>query len=407
MKTKLIVFAILLALGKWTSIPLHAADLPEAFTTSISDKGLVIKSKDDNFQFKFKGLLQTNYKDYLSGGTGLKDGFYLRRFRTDFRLTLYKIIETRLHSEWGTGTGQLLDGTVGLRFSDKLVLKTGKDKSFIGLERHQSPNDIVFPELALPSNLVPNRDLGVGLSGLVADKKVEYNVGVYNGVVDSEDTDTDGDSEKDIAARLFYLPVKNAGFGGAFSYGNRAGVKTTSTLLPTYKTPGQETLFAYNTNSFANGVIYRVSPQGYWYKGPWGVFGEYILSSQAVKNGSEGKRLNNDAWELTVNYVWTGETRTFDGGIQPKSNFNPEKGTWGAFETVFRINQLNVDSDAFPTFSTTSSYTRATAVGIGFNWFPFPVSKITLAIERAHLDAQSGGRDKDETVLILLHQIAF
>jgi len=412
MKRSTRVLATLIGLGLGATTALHAAEPAQAFSSSVSDKGVLIKSEDGNFQFKVKGLLQANYKEFAEGvgaaseANRPKDAFAIRRFRTDFRATFYKVLETRVHSEWASGTGQLLDGTIALSLSDALLIKTGKDKSFIGLERHQSPNYITFPELALPTNLVPNRDLGISASGLFGNNKWEYNVGIFNGVVDLGNVDADADSGKDIAGRLYYLPVKNAGFGGTFSYGNRSGA-TGSTLLPTYKTPGQSTLFSYASTSYAKGDIYRLSPQGYWYQGPWGIFGEYILSSQAVTNGTVGERLDNTGWLVALNYVWTGETRTFDGAVRPKQNFNSDKGTWGAFETVLRAHELTIDSDAFPTFGSATSFKKATAVGLALNWYPFPVSKITLAVEKAWLKGQGTRTNQDETVIYLQNQIAF
>lgn len=402
MKHKVFLSAFALSLGLQATI---SAQQPITFVPSISDKGVSIRSTDGDFEFKFKGLLQANYKANIEGLDNTKDNFYIRRFRTDFRTTFYKVLETRLHSEWGTGAGTLLDGYIGLKVSDALTIRAGKDKSFLGIERHQSPSDIAFPELGLPTNLVPNRDLGIGAYGSFLNKKLEYNVGIYNGVLDLGNVDTDADSGKDLEGRLFYLPVKNVGFGATASYGDRAGT-TTGTLLPTYKTPGQSTLFKYASNTFAHGVHYRWSPQGYWYYGPWGIFGEYIVSSQAIQKGANDERIDNNAWGLTFNYVWTGETRTFVGGVKPKQNFNREKGTWGALETVLRINQLTVDNDAFDGYADANSYKRATAVGLGLNWFPFPISKITVAIEKTFLDKQSGKQD-EETVLIIQNQLAF
>lgn len=402
MKHKLFFSVFALSLGLQVAAQ---AQQPVTFIPTISDKGVSIRSSDGDFEFKFKGLLQADYKANIDGLSGTKDNFYIRRFRTDFRTTFYKVLETRLHSEWGTGSGTLLDGYIGLKVSDKLTVRAGKDKSFLGLERHQSPSNIAFPELGLPTNLVPNRDLGFGAYGVLLKDKLEYNFGVYNGVLDLGNVDTDADGGKDIEARLFYIPVKNAGFGATASFGDRTGT-TTGTLLPTYKTPGQSTLFKYSTDTFANGSHYRWSPQGYWYKGPWGIFGEYILSSQAVQKGLNHDRIDNTAWGLTFNYVWTGETRTFEGGVRPKQNFNREKGTWGALETVLRINQLTVDSDAFSSFSDAKSYKKATAIGLGLNWFPFPISKITVAVEKTFLDKQAGKQD-EETVLIVQNQIAF
>lgn len=88
-------------------------------------------------------------------------------------------------------------------------MRIGKFKPFVGLERLQSGSDIKFIERSYVSNnILPNRDLGVSLYGVVADKKVNYAVGIFNGVRDGGEnfTSQDENNAKDFTARIFTTP---------------------------------------------------------------------------------------------------------------------------------------------------------------------------------------------------------
>ncbi len=49
-----------------------------------------------------------------------------------------------------------------------------------------------------------------------------------------------------------------------------------------YTTDGQQKFFTYNKNVNATGVHWRLSPQTYYYYGPFGLLGEYVISDQHV-----------------------------------------------------------------------------------------------------------------------------
>ena len=106
-----------------------------------------------------------------------------------------------------------------------------------------------------------------------------YQIGVFNGVPDLANGGDDLSDAKDFAARVFVQPFKRGslrglGLGISGSTGlERGSVGTPG--LPTYRTPGQQTFFRYNSSSttpannvFANGKRQRLSPQGYFYTGP-------------------------------------------------------------------------------------------------------------------------------------------
>ena len=192
-------------------------------------------------------------------------------------------------------------------------IQVGKFKPPVGLERLQSGANLLFAERGYPTQLVPNRDVGVQLHGQILDGVFAYQAGVFNGVQDggSGDSDVGSDDHKDVAGRIFFQPFKKSnveplkglGVGVAGTWGNQAGT------LPGYKTPGQQTFFSYvtgtgtNANVTADGTHWRIVPQAYYYWGPFGIFGEYALSSQNVRRDAGGgtpsfRNPHNRAWQV-------------------------------------------------------------------------------------------------------------
>ena len=53
----------------------------------------------------------------------------------------------------------------------------------------------------------------------------------------------------------------------------------------------------------------------------------------------------------------TGENASYKGLI-PSSPFDPFKRTWGAFEVAARYNEIDLDTDAFPTCSRVRAHLR-------------------------------------------------
>src|SRR5262249_54429709 len=98
--------------------------------------------------------------------------------------------------------------------------------------------------------------------------------------------------------------------------------------------------------TIAFGQRERYAPQFYYYVGPAGVLGEYVIAKQAVRRDANSEMLSHDAWQVSASYVVTGEAASY-AGVVPAQPFNPFKGTWGAFEVAGRYGQLEVDSHAF------------------------------------------------------------
>lgn len=389
------------------------------------DKGFGIKSADGKFEYKLRGLIQVDYRNYhdASGDAKNIDGFDFRRIRPTFEGTAFGKYDFRFTPEFGeaktanaSSTSGIVDAYIDARFKPWFKVRAGKFKPFVGLERLQSGSDIKFIERSYVSNnILPNRDLGVSVHGDLFEGKLNYAAGVFNGVVDGGDSPTtqDTNGDKDYAIRLFATPFKDSdsplaglGFGIAATHGNFRGTASNQGL-PGYKTAGQQTsFFAYNNVTTGSTSIVvgdgdrtRWSPQAYYYFGPFGAITEYARVEQEVRNigalasvKNKTANLKNDAWQVAASWLLTGEDASFKG-VKPKKAFDSDGEGWGAFELVARYQENNIDEAAFTnsTFADLSKSAKsAQSWAAAVNWYLNQDVRLELDYEHTKFDGGAG-----------------
>ena len=349
--------------------------------------GFSISSGDTNFVLKLRGYVQADARFYVDDHIPANDTFLMRRVRPIFEGTVFKNYDYRIMLDFSSGVnnsgqnnGFLQDAYLNVHYWPEFQVQVGKFKEPVGLERLQSAANMLFVERGYPTQLVPNRDVGLQLHGELFDSRLYYQAGVFNGVQDaaSGDSDVATDDHKDLAARLFaepfkhteIAPLKGLGLGVAGTYGNQQGT------LPSFKTPGQQTFAQYltgigtNVNVVADGTHWRLVPQGYYYWGPFGVFGEYAISSQKVRRDPVASfaTIHNTAWQVAGSWYLTGEQNSFKP-VTPEHPLSFSDKGWGAWELAARYGQLTLDDEIFPLLATASSAHEARSWAVGINWY--------------------------------------
>jgi phosphate-selective porin OprO/OprP len=394
-----------------------ASKAASAPVLSLNEKGLSVKSPAGDFEVKLRGLVQADAR-YFGGDASAAqtDTLLFRRIRPTLEGSWGKLVGFRLTPEFAGDSATIVDAYVDLKFDPRATVRIGKVKGPIGLERLQSGGATAFIERGFPTELAPNRDLGVQLQGEFATGGVSYALGVFNGAPDGRDaatTNPDGDFE--LAARVFLEPWKNSanalsglGFGLAASRGDKRG--SGNNFLPRYRTPGQVQFFNYRSTVLADGEHLRISPQAYYYGGRLGLLGEYIRSRQDVRAANDSRaELENTAWQVTAGYVLTGEDASYRGVLKPSRAFAIDGRGWGAFEVVGRYGRLHIDDGAFPLFADpTAASAAARSWGIGLNWYLNANLKLVANYARSAFDAAPGATARnDEEIVFTRAQLSF
>lgn len=428
-----------------------AAKKKDTPVVKASEKGFSFNSADGKNEIKFRGIIQADQRNFFAdsasdtrgrarnrAGYLDSDGFHdasdtalLRRVRPTIEGRIFDKYAFRFTPDFGNGNATVVDAYLDANLKPEFNIRAGKFKSFVGLERLQSAADLKFIERSYVTNaILPNRDLGVAVYGSLAGNKLDYAVGIVNGVVDGGNISSGAEynGQREYTARLFATPFKdsvsslqNLGFGLAGTYTRFQGEQNlnwtdTSTAdatrngLPSYLTEGQQTFFRYGSNVIADGDRWRISPQAYYYNGPFGVIAEYAAVNQDVSklakvgnttaNDPKGivdgtnKGLRHKAIGIGLSYLLTGEDASFKG-VKPKNDFDIDTGGWGAWELVARYSVLDIDNDTFKNSSgvyaaenqdagrgsyadPTKSARRAQTYTAGINWYLNSNTKFAL-----------------------------
>jgi phosphate-selective porin OprO/OprP len=368
---------------------------------TVTDSGLVVASPDAASSIHVGALVQFDSREFLQDGGGVaNNGFFLRRARIVLDGKLDKIYSWQFVPEFGNGSGgtatavSILDANLVIAPTPEFQFKAGKFKTPLGLEELQNDPFTFLAERSFVSSLLPNRDLGAEFLGSLGNGRATYAIGLFNGIPDSLTTsgNSDFDNDKDIDGRIFLTPFVNEkespwqglGFGVGGGIGRE---KTHSAVTGGYKTDGQQTLLTYGSAVYTDGQVWRITPQAYYYHGPFGALAEYVVSAVNVRPTAPTAtsfpaktQLENKAGQVTTSWVLTGEDATY-AGVTPALPFSWTNGTWGALQFTARYEQLKIDPNAFrgtsPLASPATNANEASAVGVGFNWYLTKAVRIT------------------------------
>ena len=383
--------------------------------TANAKDGFSIKSPEGNFNLKIGGYTQIEGREFSSNNKeelGDASSIIPRRVRLIVQGTVAHDFDFYLQPEFGynntysdsNGTISSALGAYGVALQDAWVdwkyfpdftIKAGKFKTPFDLENLQDTRYTDFVELGLTGNLSPQRDVGLQVGGNLYWDWIQYAAGVFDGAADKENGyggySSGGDTNsRNGVGRVFITPFKDTsieplqglGVGYAASYGKEKG-----TDLPTYVSPGQAPVFAYNTGVSAAGPQLRTEPQAYYYYKSLGILGEKVDSYESLeyKSGSTIYRdkPDNKAFNVEASYVLTGEDASYNG-VTPRHDFDPSSGQWGAFELVGRYGELKLDSSIFcENFSNlNTSISKENNWATGINWYLNRNVKLAFAFEQ-------------------------
>jgi phosphate-selective porin OprO and OprP len=398
---------------------------------SAGSDGFYIQSPDTNFTLHLGGVGQFDWHYYASPNPGAKDTMTIRRLRLITYGTLFKDYDYYIQTDFGAGNSVtttnnslLQDAYLNIHYWPQFQIQAGKMKEPVGLEIQPADATLWFVERGYPTELVPNRNVGVEIHGNLFSNSLTYYVGAFNGVTDGGSGDIEtGDNDKDVAGKIFATPftntsiaaLQNFGVGVGTSYGFEGG-----STLPSFATVGRQTFYSFTTGVTESGQHLRIVPQAYYFWGPAGFFAEYVDSSQEFQLSSGGKVshdwFDNKGSDLSASWYLTGEKDNFWGTPLPLHPFRIDGSGLGAWQLTARVGELSLDPSSFSKgYAKTGSAQNATTWGIGLNWYLNKNIKWMLDYEQTSFGFTSGYgpvkgvsvESQSETVLMGRLQFAF
>jgi phosphate-selective porin OprO/OprP len=414
-----------------------AVSNPNTLVGNFGAQGFTLQTADGANQIHFRGNVSVDNRDFSDSSTPTSaDTWLIRKLRPTLEGTVGSIYDFRFMPDFGLGKTIIQDAWADARVEPWLVFTLGKFKAPVGLERLQLEQFARFIEPALTADLLPYRDLGGQVGGTVGNGLLSYAVGEFDGAVDGGSTD--GNSVPDANStgkfswhgRIYSKPflqtdwsaLKGFGFGVAATYVNWKGVATTTattSLLASYKTTGQQSMFSYRGNTasgvatnnatIASGIERRLVPQFYYAYRMVSLLGEYVDEDQQVQRAlsatsTRSATLHNTAEQLQLAVFLTGEDEAYDNAT-PRRDFGFGQDGPGAWEWVARYHEIRFDSAAFEggagSFANPASAPLAAhALGTGVNWYLTRNFKIQLDYELTRFDGGATRGDRpDERVL--------
>ena len=388
------------------------------------NNGFFLESPDRSCQLRITGQIQGDYRGFLdtvdsspsnsatAGSTGSPDSFLIRRARLGIEATMYNYYEFRLLPDFAgtTPAKSITDAYMNVHYWDQFQFEIGKFKQPFSYEDLIQDRYVPTMERSMMDQLVPQRDEGAMIHGeKLFDGRFDYAFAVSNG--NPNDTGIDDNNDKDLNARIVVRPFFSdacgilgglrLGIAGSIGVENDT-ISSTSSTPPTITTPATVTWFAYNSGVVANGVRHRVSPELVYFYGSFGFASQYYHQDQNLQASSTKPIVNVgiDGYYVMATYLLTGEERTgYSQQIEPLRSFDPcaPIASPGAWELVFRVDQLEVGQPAFknglannsplPSTSTANndrSSNEAFEMTVGLNWYLNKWARTQLNWEHAN-----------------------
>lgn len=384
---------------------------PEAPPPAGTTPAFVVQSDngDNRLQLGMIAQFDGRFVDEASQH-GTVDSFLLRRFRTVTQGQVARHFPFFLNVDLAGGVVNLRDAWVETRMAPALRIRVGKFQAPFSYDRLILIANILFVERGLTTTVAPDREVGVQVLGDVARGRLSYAAALTNGAVDGGATDVDTNDGKDVTFRLVGRPWaarperdRLRGLGVAFA--TSTGMQ--GTQVPSFPLPGRQTYFSYGAGASGDGRRTRWSPQAFYYRGPFGAYGEFVHSEGGIRRAAVRENVAHEAWQVAASWVLTGEAAG-ERNVRPRVNFDPPSRHIGAFQIAGRVQGVSISPVAIATGLAAPGASRGLSTyTVGLNWYLNPFVKWNLDLERTTFDRTPAGLRPAETALLLRSQLVF
>jgi hypothetical protein len=379
-------------------------DLPRFAVAGPAGFGLV--SADGRSMLATHWVLETDFSSFLDAESPApaRDSFVLRFAGARLDAVLDRDFHAQLFVNFADNRVAVLEGWIEARLARWARLRIGIFPFPITQERVTPGLALPFVSTSVAAMLLPARDTGIQLLGQLGDAAT-YHLAVVNGAFAGSPGGSDGDSGKDVVARVFVRPLASTGIeplrklgvGVGASIGRHTGTPS-NPQLPSLLSYGGQVYFSYRAMVTAAGRVERIAPHLTWGAGPFALYADAVWTREHIA----GTTVDARAVSAIASVVVTGEAADPLGFVIPAHPFDPTAGQLGAFALVAGAGDLAVDSAVFPTLADPATAMRRFRVlGGGVNWYLSRGVAVLTSYGHQTFDAAPGGtprRDEDTVI---------
>ena len=333
--------------------------------------------------------------------TTYHDTFVVARQWFIFTGRLTKPFEYFVSSNENQGAFALLWTWLNIHYDDRLQLKVGRIFTPFTYEYYQVPTAfLINPERSLfGNNFNMSTDIGIQAWGQLLKKRIDYAVGIFNGVragiIDLNDS-------KDLIAYMNIRPflesdiplLKYLNVGGSVDTGNQFNapipttLRTNNNIATDASSPQGASFLSFNNNVRESGwrTLWDLH-MAYYYKhlsllGEWqSGFQDYAL----VTSPAARTHLPINGFYVQAGYFLTGENVTARNIVKPNRDFDIRKSKCGpgAIELAGRYSLLDIGNQVFTAGLADPNLwaNRVYSVDLGVNWYLTQYIKVYMGWE--------------------------
>lgn len=360
------------------------------------DKGLRLKSADNDFQISFGGRILNDWgatqandalQDAFSGSDVEGSGTEMRQARFYMAGAIYERFTFNAEYDFAGTDADFTDVWAGAKKLPVVgEVRLGHQKEPFSMERLNSLKYTTFIERALTEVFAPGRNTGIKFHRNHMGNRLGWGLGAYKEVKTSDGFDDL--NNYNITARLTGVPWMGEegrrllhlglNYSHKFSdedYGYRLRILPESHLGAVY---------LVDTGAFENvTAVDLVSPEAAVVLGPLSVQSEYVHSFMDRRGA---RSLEFSGYYVFCSYFLTGEHRKYIGGegggefgsISPASPFRFGGPGWGSWQAALRYSRLDLN-DLDITGGEEENWTA------GVNWYLNANLRLSLNYVRAEV----------------------
>jgi phosphate-selective porin OprO and OprP len=361
----------------------HSEDDKESSVTSFYEEGFWWKGKEQTLHLG--GYVQVDGRFFLNSNAG-HSTFLIRRARLFATGVIQDLFGYMLMGRWDRQEAALHAAWIDTQKPKCTRIRLGLFTQPFGLDSTYSSLYWDFNERSLGSvNFIHQEDIGVMLFGEMADERIEYGVGFFNGRARRLDNNHD----KELVGRLVVAPFlkhchlfKKLYFG--FSGSN--GRHTEDLTDEGFRTPVDSLFWRWEGSSddpiTVDDQKIRWGADFEWLYGSLSCRGEYTYADWGeIEFHSMQQRFKGHSWYIESGYILTGEEKPRDAPVIPHRPLDFKCG-FGAWEVVGRYQFFHAPA-AFLERGFASGANQVQGVTVGLNGYL--TSMVTTRIDWDYL----------------------